>query len=138
MATGLSIQGQHDRMFYQARFINQLFKKYEDVPPIVIQTLLIMENRELGDVSHSYGNPVIEWDRLAKAGMLYIAHKVGLPAAREGGSTLATQLEKYRHSANGRTNSVTDRLQQMTGASLRVYREGRDTRRSSRNYSSTT
>ena len=33
-----------------------------------------------------------------------------------GGSTLATQLEKYRHSPEGRTQSARDKLQQMASA----------------------
>ncbi len=44
-----------------------------------------------------------------------------------GGSTLATQIEKYRHSPNGRTASIRDKLQQMASASLRAYRLGEDT-----------
>jgi membrane peptidoglycan carboxypeptidase len=41
-----------------------------------------------------------------------------------GGSTLATQLEKARHSPGGRTSSGLDKIRQMATASLRAYREG--------------
>ena len=41
-----------------------------------------------------------------------------------GGSTLATQLEKSRHSPGGRTPSGTEKLRQMATASLRAYRSG--------------
>ncbi len=60
--------------------------------------------------------------------MLYVGHKVGLASHVEGGSTLATQLEKYRHSPEGRTDSATDKLKQMAAASLKAYQDGPDTR----------
>ena len=44
-----------------------------------------------------------------------------------GGSTLATQIEKYRHSPSGRTDDVREKLRQMASASLRAYRDGPDT-----------
>ena len=44
--------------------------------------------------------------------------KKGRPAgACRGGSTLAVQLEKYRHSPKGRTDSASDKLRQILGAS---------------------
>ena len=46
----------------------------------------------------------------------------------EGGSTLATQIEKFRYADGGRTSSPGDKLRQMISASLRVYRDGPDTR----------
>jgi membrane peptidoglycan carboxypeptidase len=70
----------------------------------------------------------VDWGRLSKAGLLYAGHKLGLPLPVEGGSTLATQIEKFRYADGGRTNSATDKLRQMISASLRVYREGPDTR----------
>jgi membrane peptidoglycan carboxypeptidase len=57
-----------------------------------------------------------------------MAHKVGVVGNVAGGSTLATQLEKYRHSPNGYTNSITDKFHQMGTASLRAYMMGPDTR----------
>jgi hypothetical protein len=44
-----------------------------------------------------------------------------------GGSTLATQIEKYRHSPHGRTDSVGEKLRQMASASLRAYLGGEHT-----------
>ncbi|MBI4480638.1 MAG: transglycosylase domain-containing protein, partial [Acidobacteria bacterium] len=57
----------------------------------------------------------------------YAGNKLGLPVSVEGGSTLAIQLEKYRHSPNGRTGSAQDKLRQIAAASFKAYREGRDT-----------
>jgi membrane peptidoglycan carboxypeptidase len=104
------------------------FERFEDIPPVVVKTLLFLENRQLGEPADPRGNPVVEWGRLAKAGASYAANKVGLPVHMEGGSTLATQLEKYRHSPQGRTQSSLEKIGQMTAASLKVYRDGPDTR----------
>src|SRR4030095_11897709 len=46
----------------------------------------------------------------------YAGTKLGLPLRVEGGSTLATQLEKYRHSQNGRTGSLAAHIQHITRA----------------------
>jgi membrane peptidoglycan carboxypeptidase len=57
---------------------------------------------------------------------------LGLPLANEGGSTLAVQLEKYRHSQEGLTSSSVDKIQQIVSASLRAYQGGPDTREARR------
>src|SRR5262249_17168210 len=58
-----------------------------------------------------------------------IAHR----AFREGGaSTLATQIEKFRHSPGGRTPGVGEKFRQMFTASARAYRDGPDTSRARR------
>src|SRR5205814_495267 len=44
-----------------------------------------------------------------------------------GGSTLATQIEKYRHSPEGRTASSPEKLRQMVSASVRAYLDGEET-----------
>jgi membrane peptidoglycan carboxypeptidase len=124
----LTITGLDGTTIFRRALSDRLFRSYEHIPPLVVQALLLMENRELGESSNLYENPVVEWDRLAKAGLLYAGHKIGLPLRREGGSTLATQIEKFQHSAQGRTTSVMDKLAQMAGATLKVYRAGRDTR----------
>ena len=44
--------------------------------------------------------------------------------AGPGGSTLATQIEKFRHSPEGITSSPREKLRQMLSASLRAYHGG--------------
>ncbi len=107
---------------------SHLFHQYEEIPPVLINALLLIENRQLGvEPFDSRKNPVVEWDRLAKAALTYGGSKLGLPISLEGGSTLATQLEKYRHSPFGRTDSAGDKLRQLVAASLKAYRNGVDT-----------
>ncbi|MBI4446282.1 MAG: transglycosylase domain-containing protein [Acidobacteria bacterium] len=126
--TGLIITGERGVLFHDSRRTDLLFSSFDAVPPLIIKTLLFIENRELPKPADPRTNPVVEWDRLARAGFLYAGNKLGLPISVEGGSTLATQLEKYRHSERGRTSSVGDKARQMLSASLKVYREGPDTR----------
>src|SRR3546814_5027115 len=41
-----------------------------------------------------------------------------------GGSTIATQPEKMRHSPGGRIDTPVEKLRQMVSASMRAYRDG--------------
>jgi membrane peptidoglycan carboxypeptidase len=50
-----------------------------------------------------------------------------------GGSTLATQLEKYKHSEEGRTLGPSEKWRQMLSASLRAYQGGENTDQARRN-----
>jgi membrane peptidoglycan carboxypeptidase len=104
------------------------FGSFEEIPLILVSSLLFMENRELLHPFDPRANPAIDWGRLAKAGLLYIGNRLGLPVPLQGGSTLATQLEKYQHSPDGRTNSIGDKLRQVVSATLEAYRDGADTR----------
>jgi membrane peptidoglycan carboxypeptidase len=128
-SAGLAIRSAEDLVLYETSAPGQLFQTFDEIPPLVVKTLLFMENRELAPESVDVSaNPVVEWGRLAKAGISYAGSKLGLKVRLEGGSTLATQLEKYRHSPGGRTASAVEKLRQITGASLRVYRSGTNTR----------
>ncbi|PYT06586.1 MAG: glycosyl transferase family 51 [Acidobacteria bacterium] len=127
-AAGLLIRGADGQSLYDAMPGDQIFQRFEDIPPLVVNALLFIENRELAQQVDPRQNPAVDWGRFAKAGFLYAESKLGLSMRIEGGSTLATQIEKFRHSPHGRTNSMFDKLRQMTAASLKVYREGSDTR----------
>ncbi|PYS43871.1 MAG: glycosyl transferase family 51, partial [Acidobacteria bacterium] len=99
---GLTIRGENGIELYNAGTRELVFDSYEDVPPLVIRALLLVENRELEDSEPATRNPVVDWGRLTKAGLMYAGHKVGLPFPVEGGSTLATQIEKFRYADGGR------------------------------------
>jgi membrane peptidoglycan carboxypeptidase len=126
---GLVIISSEGRKLFDARQTLDNFASYQEIPPLIVESLLFIENRELTSEPSAFSsNPVIEWDRLAKSGLFYIGHQLGLPLKVEGGSTLATQLEKYRYSPEGRTSSAIEKARQMLGASLKVYQTGTDTR----------
>lgn len=124
---GLQILDRQDKVLYKARYPARVYSRFEDIPPLVLKTLLFIENRELLDERYSHLNPAVEWDRFAHAAMEVITQKLGVRSGAAGGSTLATQIEKYRHSRGGRTDSALEKLRQMGSASLRAYLWGPDT-----------
>src|SRR6185503_9307399 len=96
--------------------------------PRLVDSLLFIENRELLDPDHPKRNPAIEWDRFTLAVLTQARHLVDDSRRAPGSSTLATQIEKYRHSPEGRTDSGKEKLRQMAAASVRAYLDGEDTR----------
>jgi len=77
---GLVIQTFEGLSLYDAGAAKQLFSSYEEIPPLIIQALLNIENRELGEEpTDPRNNPVLEWDRMAKAGISYAGRELGLP-----------------------------------------------------------
>ena len=124
---GLSIQDRDGRSIYFALHPEQVFRSFEAIPPLVVDTLLFVENRELLSTSSVTHNPAIEWDRFAFASANMVVDKLISTGQRFGGSTLATQIEKFRHSPEGRTGSVTEKFRQILSASMRAYAHGSDT-----------
>lgn len=105
----------------------RIYSDFSAIPPLVVNTLLFIENRELLDTEHPTRNPAVEWGRLGRA-VIERAVKVFDPDYdAPGGSTLATQIEKYRHSPEGITTSIHEKFRQMVSASLRAYAKGTDT-----------
>lgn len=121
---GLQITDQLNRPLYSFRYPARVYSDFESVPPAVIATLLFIENRHLLDDNEPYLNPAIEWGRLGHAAVDFALHEVDHRHSIIGGSTLATQLEKLRHSPEGRTSSPKEKLRQIASASLRVYQDG--------------
>ncbi|MFC3108950.1 transglycosylase domain-containing protein [Undibacterium arcticum] len=125
--SGLSILDCHNDSLFQERYPKRIYERFDDIAPILVQSLLFIENRELLDPSHPKRNPAVEWDRLANAVLIKAKSAVTGNGSTPGGSTLATQIEKYRHSSEGRTSSIQEKLQQMVSAALRAYQQGEDT-----------
>lgn len=121
---GLHIVDRNGRNLYSFDRPERVYPTYASIPPVVVETLLFIENRHMLDSKHPTRNPAVEWDRLGKAVVDYGLHKVDHHYSVVGGSTLATQLEKLRHSPRGRTNSPVDKLRQMTSATLAAYQNG--------------
>lgn len=124
---GLELLDCRGEPFYAARFPARVYERFESVPPLLVDALLFIENRELLDPTQPMRNPAVEWDRLAKAVVDQARRLVDPSHAAGGGSTLATQIEKYRHSPDGRTDSGREKLRQMASASVRAYLDGEDT-----------
>ncbi len=124
---GLELLDCRDDTLFVARFPQHVYADFDEVPPLLAQALLFIENRELLDPDNPARNPAVEWDRLARASFDQLWHLVDDSHPAHGGSTLATQIEKYRHSPEGRTASGKEKLRQMASASLRAYLDGPDT-----------
>jgi len=124
---GLSLLDRRGEPMFVARRPVYAYRRLEDVPSIVVHTLLAIENRELLNPDHPFRNPAVEWDRLARAVADLAVHVVDPRHPVSGGSTLPTQLAKLRHSAGGRTSSPMDKGRQLLSASLEVYLDGPDT-----------
>ena len=132
LQAGLSIQGCRGETLFSQRQPRRVIERFDDLPPDWVATLLFIENRELLDATEPTRNPAVEWDRFALAAFSMLKPGGADGAGSPGGSTLATQIEKYRHSPGGLTASIRDKLQQMASASLRAYRLGEDTREARR------
>ena len=126
---GLEILDCRSQPLFGSQFPERQYARFDDAPQLLVQSLLFIENRELLDPAYPKRNPAVEWDRFSKAVFDKTLHSVGLGSGSRvaGGSTLATQIEKYRHSPEGRTASLEDKLIQMASATLRAYQDGEDT-----------
>lgn len=121
---GLDIVDSTGQTVHSVRFPRRVYPDFESIPPLLVKSLLFVENRELLKPHWPRRNPAIEWDRFANAILGQGLKIVGFDGDGSGGSTLATQLEKLRHSKNGITNSPQDKISQMLAASLRAYQNG--------------
>lgn len=125
---GLEILDDQDTSLYNANFPRQAYQSFDDIPPIVVNSLLFVENRELNHGHTEFWNPAIDWGRFVYAIMGWGMKKVHLGGgASAGGSTLATQIEKFQHSPEGITGSPVEKLRQMLTASVRAYEDGSST-----------
>ncbi|GAB3537171.1 transglycosylase domain-containing protein [Pontibacter brevis] len=125
--TGLNIVDCRGESVYHSPYPKRVYASFESVPALTVQSLLFIENRELLDTSRPYMNPAVDWGRFTKAIMHEAAKAIGLEYETIGGSTLPTQIEKYRHSPAGITAGPRDKLMQMISASVRAYQGGPET-----------
>ncbi|WP_415757748.1 transglycosylase domain-containing protein [Pseudomonas sp. LT1P18] len=124
---GLSITDCRAAPLYQYKYPQQLYSSFAAIPPVVVNSLLFIENRFLLDPHQPRANPAVDWPRFGMAAWSQVAKLMHLPGQSAGGSTLATQLEKYRHSPDGLTVSGAEKIRQMISASVRAYQAGPET-----------
>jgi membrane peptidoglycan carboxypeptidase len=125
---GLALLGCSGDGLHASRHPERTYGNFESIPRLLVDSLLFIEDRSLLDATYPKRNPAVEWDRFAKAVVDQLVQEFDPAHDAAGGSTLATQIEKYRHSPEGRTVSHTEKLRQMAVATLRAYRNGEDTR----------
>lgn len=131
---GLTILDRRGGRIFERQYPERAYAYFKSIPNLMVAALLYIENRELLDNQYPERNPAVEWDRLLKVSgdALFRAlfsrdHKLA------GGSTLATQIEKYRHSPDGITGSPREKLRQMMSAAYRAYMDGEQTYESRKN-----
>ncbi len=124
---GLEILDATQKSMYRMINPRRVYRDFMDIPYKVIQALLFIENKELLSDKFPKINPAVDWGRFSKALVVQAGELVNINLPAMGGSTLATQTEKFRHSDNGMTSSVTEKLTQMVSASVRAYQNGEDT-----------
>ncbi|EWH03272.1 hypothetical protein Q427_04300 [Halomonas sp. BC04] len=124
---GLTLLECRGETFYAFRHPQRHYSHFDAVPPLMLQVLLFIENRHLLDDSTPYANPAVDWPRFTMAAVSQVGRALDVTGQSSGGSTLATQLEKYRHSPGGLTGSPMEKLRQMVSASVRSYRHGPQT-----------
>ena len=123
---GLVLRDSSGERFYVARFPQSTYADFAAVPPLLVHSLLYIEDRQLLDAGEPMRNPALAWGRFSRALFDQLRHLVEPAARTPGGSTLATQIEKFRHAQDGRTRRDIDKLRQMASASLRAYAGGVD------------
>lgn len=112
---------------YRQHFPHFAYADFQAIPPVLVGSLLFIEDRDLLDAAHPMLNPAIDWRRFLHAVLDQGLHLFDRDHPTPGGSTLATQIEKYRHSPGGRTVSRMEKLRQMASASVRAYLDGENT-----------
>ncbi|MBS0545785.1 MAG: penicillin-binding protein [Proteobacteria bacterium] len=124
---GLDLADCRGEPLYQFRYPYRHYDGFAAVPPLVGQALMFIENRDLLDESRPRLNPAVDWVRFSRAVLAQVGRMVNQDLDAPGGSTLATQIEKYRHSPDGVTYDAREKLRQMVSASVRAYRDGEET-----------
>lgn len=124
---GLTLLDRNGKPIYDTRYPERQYASFEAIPPVLVNALLYIENRNLLDPDHPSRNPAVDWGRLSRVALGQTLRALDLESGRAGGSTLATQIEKFRHSPGGRTRDADDKLRQMLSASLRAYQGGAET-----------
>jgi membrane peptidoglycan carboxypeptidase len=124
---GLSLLDRHGHSLWSAEYPARTYRDFDEIPPVIVRSLLFIENRELLGEKSPYHNPAIEYDRFVRALLDVGLHGVNPRHRSSGGSTIATQIEKFRHSPSGRTDSIAEKGRQIFSASLRAYLDGEST-----------
>lgn len=124
---GLVINDCRAETFYRNGYLQRSYPDFAAIPPLVAQILLFVENKGLLKNQHAKINPAVDWPRFIKAALSQAGKALEVQDDSVGGSTLATQVEKFRHSPNGLTLSAKEKLRQMISASVRAYQGGPQT-----------
>ena len=124
---GLRLFDRDGAPLYRVSYPEHTYADFASIPPLVTASLSFIEDRDLFEPGEPDRNPAVDWDRFALALAGRAAGVVDRRLRAGGASTLATQIEKFRHSPDGRTPGSIEKLRQMLTASAHAYLDGQNT-----------
>lgn len=124
---GIVLRDADGATLFHTRYPQRAYENFDAVPPLVRDSLLFIEDKYLLAADQPNRNPAIDWGRFSRALVDQGVRLVNKHQHTPGGSTLATQIEKFRHSAGGRTATPPEKLRQIASASVRAYLDGPQT-----------
>ncbi len=124
---GLRLFAMNDEPLFSVRYPVLAYPGFDAIPPLVVSALTFIEDRYLLDAREPDRNPAIDWGRFSRALGDQALRIFNRHQPAPGGSTLATQIEKFRHSPGGRTATPPEKLRQIASASVRAYLGGEET-----------
>jgi membrane peptidoglycan carboxypeptidase len=127
MRAGLQLFDRRGVPLFKASYPQRIYDQFSEIPPVVANSLMFIEDRYLLDAQDPYRDPAVEWNRFMLAAAGRIAGLFNRHWRRGGASTLATQTVKFRDSPGGRTETIGEKLRQMLTAAADAYRGGPDT-----------
>jgi membrane peptidoglycan carboxypeptidase len=126
-SAGLRLLDRRGEVVHHVPVPGRVYAAFDSIPELLWRSLLYIESRDFLDPRRPTRNPAVQWERLARGVWEFGLRTVGGDRSVPGGSTLATQIEKFRHSPGGLTRSPGEKVRQMASASLRAYRHGEET-----------
>src|SRR5262245_34125421 len=94
---GLTLHDRDGAAFYTSGYPQHRFGNFGSIPPLIVNTLLFIEDRDLLDDEYPRQNPAVIWHRFVLAAAGQVGGVVNSDLRQGGASTLATQIEKFRH-----------------------------------------
>lgn len=124
--SGLFLADCRNETIFDFNYPQRVYTDPRTIPGVVAQSLLFIENRNLLKIP-AQANPVMDWPRFVMAALSQVGKVLSVGGQSAGGSTLATQIEKFRHSPLGLTQNFKDKAIQIVSGTVRVYQHGTNT-----------
>ncbi len=125
--SGLFLADCRNETLFDFNYPQRVYRDPKTIPTLVAHSLLFIENRNLLKIPPQ-ANPVMDWPRFVMAALSQVGKVLSVGGQSAGGSTLATQIEKFRHSPQGLTRNFKDKAVQIVSGTIRVYQHGTNTR----------
>lgn len=124
--SGLYLADCRNQTIFDFNYPQRVYRQPQQIPLVLAHALLFIENRNLLKLPPQ-ANPVMDWPRFVMAAVSQVGKVLSLGGQSAGGSTLATQIEKFRHSPLGLTQSFEDKAIQIISGTVRAYQHGPNT-----------